>query len=62
MIAEIVIIIAIAGSGVLIVRFRKRWLAKINIILTNRITNLSLAGFRVSAFSRTWAGNRGKPP
>jgi deazaflavin-dependent oxidoreductase (nitroreductase family) len=33
-------IIAIAASGVLMMRFRKRWLAKINIIFTNRITSL----------------------
>lgn len=35
-----IVIIAIAASGVLMMRFRKRWLAKINIILTNRITSL----------------------
>jgi deazaflavin-dependent oxidoreductase (nitroreductase family) len=35
-----IIIIAIAATGVLMVRFRKRWLAKINILLTNRITGL----------------------
>ena len=34
-----IIIIAIAASGVLM-RFRKRWLAKINIAFTNRITGL----------------------
>jgi deazaflavin-dependent oxidoreductase (nitroreductase family) len=34
------IIIAIAASGVLMMRFRKRWLAKINIAFTNRITGL----------------------
>ena len=38
--ALVVIIIAIAASGVLMMRFRKRWLAKINIIFTNRITSL----------------------
>jgi deazaflavin-dependent oxidoreductase (nitroreductase family) len=32
--------IAIAASGVLMMRFRKRWLAKINIAFTNRITSL----------------------
>ena len=32
--------IAIAVSGVLMMRFRKRWLAKINIAFTNRITSL----------------------
>src|ERR1700757_4075623 len=35
-----IIIIVIAVSGVLMMRFRKRWLAKINIIFTNRITGL----------------------
>jgi hypothetical protein len=36
----IIIVIAIAASGVLLMRFRKRWLAKINIAFTNRITSL----------------------
>lgn len=35
-----IIIVAIAATGVLMMRFRKRWLAKINIVLTNRITSL----------------------
>ena len=35
-----IIIIAVAASGVLMMRFRKRWLAKINIAFTNRITGL----------------------
>ena len=35
-----IIITAIAASGVLMMRFRKRWLAKINIAFTNRITGL----------------------
>ena len=35
-----IIIIAIVASGVLMMRFRKRWLAKINIVFTNRITSL----------------------
>jgi deazaflavin-dependent oxidoreductase (nitroreductase family) len=38
--AGAIIVIAVAASGVLMMRFRKRWLAKINIIFTNRITNL----------------------
>jgi deazaflavin-dependent oxidoreductase (nitroreductase family) len=38
--AAAITIIAIAASGVLMMRFRKRWLAKINIIFTNRITGL----------------------
>ena len=35
-----IIITVIAASGVLMMRFRKRWLAKINIAFTNRITSL----------------------
>src|SRR5579864_9580631 len=35
-----IIIIVIAATGVLMMRFRKRWLAKINIAFTNRITGL----------------------
>jgi deazaflavin-dependent oxidoreductase (nitroreductase family) len=38
--AGAIIIIAIAVSGVLMMRFRKRWLATINIAFTNRITSL----------------------
>jgi hypothetical protein len=38
--AEAIIIIAIPASGILMMRFRKRWLAKINIAFTNRITSL----------------------
>jgi deazaflavin-dependent oxidoreductase (nitroreductase family) len=38
--AFIGIAVAIAASGVLMMRFQKRWLAKINIVLTNRITGL----------------------
>ena len=42
--AGAILVIAIAATGILLTRFRKRWLAKINIILTNRITSL-LAGW-----------------
>ena len=35
-----IIILVIAASGVLMMRFRKRSLAKINIAVTNRITSL----------------------
>ena len=38
--AGAIIIVVIAASGVLMMRFRKRWLAKINIAFTNRITSL----------------------
>ena len=47
-----IIIIVIAASGVLMMRFRKRWLAKINIILTNRITGLFAGCFPASASTR----------
>ena len=40
MIVPAIIVIAIAASGVLMMRFRKRWLAKFNIAVTNRITSL----------------------
>jgi hypothetical protein len=42
--AGAIIVIAIAASGVLMMRFRKRWLAKINIVFTNRITGLFAGG------------------
>src|ERR1700745_215901 len=45
-----IIVIAIAVSGILMMRFRKRWLAKINIAFTNRITSLFagwLPGFAI---------------
>ena len=48
--AGAIIVIAVAASGVLMTRFRKRWLAKINIAFTNRITGLFagwLAGFGI---------------
>ena len=42
--AGAIIIIVIAASGILLMRFRKRWLAKrlakINLVFTNRITSL----------------------
>jgi deazaflavin-dependent oxidoreductase (nitroreductase family) len=38
--AAAIIVVAIAATGVLLMRFRKRWLAKINIVFTNRITRL----------------------
>ena len=38
--AGAIIIIALAASGVLLMRFRKRWLAQMNIAFTNRITGL----------------------
>jgi hypothetical protein len=50
------IVIVIAASGILMMRFRKRWLAKINIVFTNRITGLFAgwaAGFRHSHARRS---------
>src|SRR5216117_3210533 len=38
--AGAIIAIAIAATGILMMRFRKRWLAKVNIAVTNRITSL----------------------
>jgi len=38
--AAAIIVIAIAATGALMMRFRKRWLAKINVAFTNRITGL----------------------
>jgi deazaflavin-dependent oxidoreductase (nitroreductase family) len=43
--AGAIIIIAIAATGMLLMRFRKRWLAKINIAITNRITGLFAGWF-----------------
>jgi deazaflavin-dependent oxidoreductase (nitroreductase family) len=38
--AGAILFITIAAIGILMMRFRKRWLAKINIAFTNRITSL----------------------
>lgn len=35
-----IIAVVIAATGALLMRFRKRWLAKFNILVTNRITGL----------------------
>jgi deazaflavin-dependent oxidoreductase (nitroreductase family) len=48
-----IIVIAIAATGILLMRFRKRWLAKINIAFTNRITSLFagwLPGFGILTY------------
>jgi hypothetical protein len=45
-----ILVIAIAATGVLLMRFRKRWLAKFNIAVTNRMTSLFagwLTGFGI---------------
>jgi len=36
----IILAIAIPATGILMMRYHKRWLAKINIVVTNRITGL----------------------
>jgi deazaflavin-dependent oxidoreductase (nitroreductase family) len=55
--AGAIIIIAIAASGFLMMRFRKRWLAKINIAFTNRITSL-FAGWLPSFGILTHVGRK----
>ena len=50
-------IVAIAAMGVLLMRFRKRWLAKINIAFTNRITSL-FAGWLPGFGILTHAGGK----
>ena len=41
-----IVAIAIAARGILLMRFRKPWLAKFNITVTNRITSLSAGWLR----------------
>src|SRR6201981_1382127 len=55
--AAAIIIIVIAASGVLMMRFRKRWLARINIAFTNRITSL-FAGWLPSFGILTHVGRK----
>lgn len=40
MTAVAILAVAIPASAILMMRFRKRWLAKLNIFVTNRITGL----------------------
>jgi deazaflavin-dependent oxidoreductase (nitroreductase family) len=37
---SLVIILAVVATAIVLMRFRKRWLAKFNILVTNRITGL----------------------
>jgi deazaflavin-dependent oxidoreductase (nitroreductase family) len=58
--AGAIIAIAIAATGILMMRFRKRWLAKINIAFTNRITGLFagwLPGFGIVTHVGRKSGN-----
>lgn len=60
-----IIIIAVAASGVFMMRFRKRWLAKINIAFTNRITSLFagwLPGFGILTHVGRKSGNIYRTP
>jgi deazaflavin-dependent oxidoreductase (nitroreductase family) len=60
-----IIVIAIAATGVLLMRFRKRWLAKINIAVTNRITGLFagwLPGFGILTHVGRKSGNVYRTP
>lgn len=55
-----IIVIAIAATGILLMRFRKRWLARINIVFTNRITSLFagwLPGFGILTHMGRKSGN-----
>src|ERR1700751_5770561 len=63
--AAAITIIAIAATGVLMMRFRKRWLAKINIAFTNRITGLFtgwLPGFGILSHVGRKSGKAYLPP
>jgi deazaflavin-dependent oxidoreductase (nitroreductase family) len=63
--AGAIILIFIAASGVLMMRFRKRWLAKINIVFTNRITGLFagwLPGFGILTHFGRKSGNVYRTP
>jgi uncharacterized membrane protein required for colicin V production len=63
--AAAIVIIAIAASGVLMMRFRTRWLAKINIAFTNRTTGLFagwLPGFGILTHVGRKSGNVYRTP
>ena len=63
--AGAIIVIAIAATGLLMMRFRKRWLAKINIAFTNRITSLFagwLPGFGILTHSGRKSGKVYRTP
>ena len=58
--AGAIIVIAVAATGILMMRFRKRWLAKFNIAVTNRITSLFAGWLRALASSPMWVASRGR--
>src|ERR1700746_2089415 len=60
-----IVIVVIAASGVLMMRFRKRWLARINIAVTHRITGLFagwLPGFGILTHVGRKSGKVYRPP
>lgn len=61
----LIIVIAIATTGILMMRFRKRSLAKFNIVVTNRITGLFagwLPGFGILTHVGRKSGNIYRTP
>ena len=60
-----IIAIAVPATGILMMRFHKRWLAKINIAVTNRITGLFagwLPGFGILAHVGRKSGKTYRTP
>jgi hypothetical protein len=55
--AGAIIVIAVAATGTLMMRFRKRWLAKIDIAVTNRTTSL-FAGWMPGFGTPTHVGRK----
>jgi hypothetical protein len=48
--AIFLLLVAFFGTGILLMRFRKRWLARLKLVVTNRITSRfanRLAGFGI---------------
>jgi len=52
--ARAITVIAVAATGIVMMRFRKRWLAKINIAVTNRITSLFAGWMPGTRGSQVW--------
>lgn len=60
-----ILVLAIPASGLLLMRFRKRWLAKFNLAVTNRITGLFAAwlpGFGMLTHVGRKSGRRYRTP
>jgi deazaflavin-dependent oxidoreductase (nitroreductase family) len=61
----LLVALAISLSGMLMMRFRKRWLARINLAITNRITSLFAArvpGFGIITHIGRKSGRRYRTP